>query len=216
MTENPKEPEKFVIPSRAAHNKFIRLIWKLCVVTAVVCFLFMGGAVAVMKLCGYDAKAIVEVQLIIVYIILPAYAIGYVAPTLATSLIKMSLGVEMSRQGLDIANQTATILTDFQNDVKPMMQDGKEMFREAKPVVADVKEMVQSFKKEDFGKMRESLHRLERELDGGGKFDRLVNALEKIAARSDQKADDALEGLLEEAWGKAPEKGPEVDTPEGT
>lgn len=137
----------YKIPSREAHNKLIWLIWKACILFAVICFVFMGGAVAYMKLTGHDAKSIVEVQLIIVYIILPAYALGYVAPTLATSLIKMSLGVEMSRQGLEIAKDTAETLSQFQKDTQPMIADTKAVISEIKPVIGEVKEAVHEGKK---------------------------------------------------------------------
>jgi len=105
---DPNKPTQAVpaaaykLPSRAAHAAFIRKVWWCCIVGAAVCFVSMAGTVLYMGAMGHDSKAIVNVQLIIVYIVLPVYAIGYVAPTLASSLIKMSLGLEVSRESATI------------------------------------------------------------------------------------------------------------------
>jgi len=208
VTENSgnRKKEAWIIPSREEHNKLIRFIWRACIGGALFSFIAMAGTVLTMYLMGRDTKKIVEVQLIMVYLILPAYAIGYVAPTLATSLIKMSLGVEMSRRGLDIGEQTADTLDTFQRETKPMIDKSER-------VLTKVEGIVDEFKSKDLSKLHVAVDRMANEMDGGGKLDRLVVALEKIAARTSEKADEHLEGLLGEAWAEDQPTGPVDSAP---
>jgi hypothetical protein len=199
-----KDEKDFTIPSREEHTRFIRKIWKGCLLAALFCFLSMATVVVIMAFMGYDPQKIVSVMLIAVYIVVPVYGVGYIGPAFATSLIKMALAVDMSRQGLVIGKDTADILTNLKKDVEPLVEDAKKM-------MSDLKPMIEEFRKQDLGKVHKVLERFEGEMNGGGKLDRLVTALEKIAKRTDQKADDALGDLLEEAW-----RDPKKDNPEGT
>jgi hypothetical protein len=202
------------IPTREEHKRFIRRIWKVCLIGAVVIFLITGTITLSMFFFGYDPKTVLTTSTIIFQILVLSYGMGFFVPAFLTSLIKMGLGVEMSRQGLEIGKQTATILTDFKDEVKPIMGDIKKIVEDVRPVVHDAKGVFEEFKKQDLGKMRETLDRFQNELDGGGRFDRLINALERIAAKADAKADDAIGDILEEAWGEPPQE--PVDAPEGT
>ena len=203
--------EKFTIPTRKEHEKFIRKVWMLCIIGAVLVFAITGTTVLVMILMGYDSKTIVNASTTCFQMILLPYGLGYVAPTLATSLLKMALGVEMSRRGLEIGEQTAQSLVDLKNDTKPMIENGGRVMTKLEPMIQKADRMIEQFEKQDFAKLHKVLERFEGEMNGGGKLDRLVTALEKIAKRTDQKADDVLGGLLEEAWGE-----PKKDPPEGT
>lgn len=186
----------YKIPSRDEHNNLIRKIWKGCLIAAAVCLVLMMAIVTVMSMMGYDSQKIVSVMLIAVYIVVPVYGVGYIGPAFATSLLKMGMAVEMSREGLDIGRETATTISDVKAEIKPLVSDLQR-------IVADLKPMIEEFRKQDFAKIHKVLGRFEGELNGGGKLDRLVVSIEKIAKRTDQKADDALDDVLGSAWAKA-------------
>jgi hypothetical protein len=101
--------DAYHIPSRAEHQLTVRRIWRTCGITGASVCLFMLGTVVAMKMMHYEAKDIVSVQLILVYIFVPVYGLGFVAAALATSLLKMGLAVDMSREGLDIGQKTAEV-----------------------------------------------------------------------------------------------------------
>ena len=101
--------EPYKIQSREEHDKKVRRIWWTGGLIGFAMFAFMLGMVIVMNRMGYESKDIVSVQLILVYIFVPVYGLGFVASALATSLLKMGLGVEMSREGLDIGKKTVEI-----------------------------------------------------------------------------------------------------------
>lgn len=196
--------DNYKIPTRDEHNRLIRKIWKGCLIASAVALSVMLTIVSVMFMMGYDPQKIVAVMLIAVYIVVPVYGIGYIGPAFATSLLKMGMAVEMSREGLDIGNKTADTISEVKGEIKPLVKD-------LQGIVADLKPMIEDFRKQDSGKVHKILERLDGEMNGGGKLDRLVTALEKLAKRADAKADDALGDLLEEAW-----KDPKDDPPEGT
>lgn len=100
---DPKEAYR--IPTREEHQRQVVRIWRTCATVGLGAFLFMLGTVVVMKALGYDSRGIVDVQLIVVYIFVPVYGLGFVAAALATSLLKMGVAVEMSREGLQITNK---------------------------------------------------------------------------------------------------------------
>lgn len=212
MTENRKDEEDFVVPSRADHNRFIRKLWTYCISAAVGVFIVTGGIVGWLFMIGYDSKKIVEVSTSIFQVLILSYGMGFFVPTLLTSLFKMSLGVEMSRKALEIGNQTAENLVSLKDEMAGIIKD-------IKPIVEDARKLVDTFKAEEMTNARNALHRLEHELNGGGKLDRMVNALERIAKKADAKADDVVEGLLEEAWTEDDEEKPQEspqEPPKGT
>lgn len=136
-----------MIPSREQHDRLIRKIWLICGSMAVLCFFMMSGTVIYMKSQGYDSKDIVNVQLIIVYIAIPLYLFGYVAPALAASLIKMSLGVDMSREGLDLTKDMAREMKEMKDEVRPLIEDGKTLAAEIKPMIVNVQNAISDGKK---------------------------------------------------------------------
>lgn len=212
MTEKTATPWR--IPTREEHDRFIRLIWKLCLFGAGLVFLTSGGTVLVMWALNYESKTIVNVTTIVFQIVLLPYGLGYVAPTLATSLIKMALGVEMSRRGLEIGQETSDNLAKLTKKIEPMIEKGDRVLVKLEPMVEKADAIIDEFRKNDFGKVHKVLERLEGEMNGGGKVERLVNAVERLAKKADEKAGDALEDLLAEAWTEDPAKGPSgVDTP---
>lgn len=196
--------ESFRVPTREEHRRFIRRIWVLCISFAFVIFIGTGTTTFILWMAGYETEEILRVSTTVFQILILSYGMGFFVPAFLTSLIKMSLGVEMSREGLQIGQQTAGILTELKRDLAPILSDLKTIVADIKPVVHDAKEVFEDFKKQDYGKAREALDRIVTELDGegSGKFNRLVDSLERIAKKVDAKADDAIEDLLGEAWGE--------------
>jgi len=127
------------LPTYEAHALLIRRVWRWCIVGAVLVFLVTGSTAATMFLLGYDSKTIANVSTVVFQVILLPYGLGYVAPALATSLLKMSLGVEMSRESLTLGRETSTTLTELKDDVKPILVDAKEVMGDLKSLVTDVK-----------------------------------------------------------------------------
>jgi hypothetical protein len=92
----------YKIPTREEHNRFIRNIWKLCVGSAIFIFLVTGSVVLTLFLKGYDSKKIVEVSTSIFQVLVLSYGMGFFVPAFLTSLVKMHLGIEMSRVSANI------------------------------------------------------------------------------------------------------------------
>lgn len=135
------------LPTQEEHNEVIRRVWRIGFYIAGACFTFMAAVVGVMLAMHKTPAEIVSVELLIVYIILPAYAFGFVAPMLASSLIKMTLAVDMSREGLEIGKETADAMTEFKEETKPLIMDAKAVIEEVKPMVGEVRTAVHDGKK---------------------------------------------------------------------
>jgi polyhydroxyalkanoate synthesis regulator phasin len=194
--------EKSTLPSREEHNALIRRIWKIGFYVAGGCFAFMAAVVAVMLALGKSTAEIVSVELLVVYIFLPAYAFGFVAPMLASSLMKMTLAVDMSREGLEIGKDTSDAMTEFKNETKPLVGDLKSVIAEVKPMVGKIGTTVDDVKKifdETVKELKEGNGKLENKVvktlrkaidearntvkDAEGEFERLIwNKVDKFLA----------------------------------
>ena len=102
--------EVVTIPSDAEHKRFIRRLWKTCMAAALVIFVTIGGIVLALFLKGYDSKKIVEVSTSVFQVLVLSYGMGFFVPAFLTSLINMALGVKMSRRGMDIGQETASVI----------------------------------------------------------------------------------------------------------
>ena len=143
------------LPTKAEHDGTVRKIWRIGFLVAGGCFAFMGAIVAVMLAMGKSPSEIVAVELLVVYIVLPAYAFGFMAPMLTISLLKMSLAVDMSRTGLEIGQHTSEAMTEFKEETKPLIADLKAVVNEAKPMVVQVQHTVDEVRKVVDGAMKE-------------------------------------------------------------
>lgn len=143
------------LPTKSEHDATVRKIWRIGFLVAGGCFAFMGAIVAIMLAMGKSPSEIVAVELLIVYIVLPAYAFGFMAPMLTISLLKMSLAVDMSRTGLEIGQHTSEAMTEFKEETKPLIADLKAVVNEAKPMVGQVQHTVDEVKKVVDGAMKE-------------------------------------------------------------
>jgi polyhydroxyalkanoate synthesis regulator phasin len=188
--------EKSVLPTQEEHNATIRKVWHVGFYIAGACFTFMLAVVAVMLSMHKTPAEIVSVELLVVYIILPAYAFGFVAPMLASSLIKMTLAVDMSREGLEIGKETASSMTEFKNETKPLIEDAKTIIAEVKPMVGEVRTAVHDGKKIFDDVLTEFR-------EGNGKIEnRITKIIRKVLDEARDSVKDA-EGELEKLiWTK--------------
>jgi len=163
---------EFSIPTREEHDRLIRKLWVSCVVGALLVFAASGTTALTMWRLGYDSGSIQHVSTVVFQVILLPYGLGFVAPMLATSLIKMSLGVEMSRKGLEVAESTADTLDEIKSEVMPVVAD-------AKAVLGDLKALVEQVKHKDFQKITEFVESLSK----NGTVEALATNIKKIAER---------------------------------
>lgn len=186
----------FSIPTREAHDALIRRLWIGCLVGALVIFVASGSTVLTMARLGYDSGAIQHVSTVLFQVILLPYGLGFVAPMLATSVIKMALGVEMSRKGLEVAEATAETLAEIKAEVMPVVADTKE-------VIADIKALVEQVKHKDFAKLTEFVDGLSK----NGTVEALAANIKKLAERVQVAVDTSSgtgkskEALVEEIGG---------------
>lgn len=140
-------PDDFKVPSRKEHDLEIRRLWKVCFILAIIIFVITGSITGTMFYKGMDPKVIVAISTAIFQVMLLSYGMAFFVPAFITSLKKMGLGVEMSRAGLEIGRQTAENLKDFKDELKPIVDDGKELVKEIRPVVEEVTKVVHEGRK---------------------------------------------------------------------
>jgi hypothetical protein len=199
VTENAKDaPEEFKIPTREEHKRNVRRIWISCICIGLFVITTMAGMVGIMMAKQFSHQLIVSCTTVLFQIIIGGVFTGFTTPYFLETRVNFAVGMEMNRKALQLGTETADNLVNLKNEVGPMVKDAKEM--------------IATFKARDFGKMEKAIELLTTELNGGGKLDRLVVALEKIAARTSEKADEQLNDLLGEAW--APTTPPPVESPD--
>lgn len=184
------------IPTREEHNRLIRKIWTGCLIASAICFVLMMAIVAVMSSMGYDSQKIVSVMLIAVYIVVPVYGVGYIGPAFATSLLKMGMAVEMSREGLDIGHETAGMIGGMKDELKPVISDLRHIAdRLEQSVVKDgILEKVEGHMKA----IRDRIERDTKPLENPQRRDRTSPLPDPVPAAIDldeiERMEDALNG----------------------
>jgi hypothetical protein len=192
VTENPQDaPQEFVIPTRAEHKKNVRRIWISCICIGLCVMSSMAGMVTVMVMKHLSHQLIVACTTVFFQIIIGGVFTGFTTPYFLETRVNFAVGMEMNRKALQLGTLTSDNLVNMKAELAPMM--------------ADAKEMIHTFKARDFGTMEKALDLMTKELNGGGKLDRLVVALEKIATKTSAEAGNHLEDLLQEAgFGETP------------
>ncbi len=151
--------DAFTVPSRSRHNRFIFKIWIGCIFASFVVFLMTGGVTLTLYLLGVDTPKILVTSTIAFQILVLSYGMGFFVPAFCTSLLKMGLGVEMSRQGLEIGRQTAEHIGFLQAELQRLVGD-------AQSVVKPLRELVEDFKgkpSEIFNKVIDYVEKLEKD-----------------------------------------------------
>jgi hypothetical protein len=182
--------EPYCIPSREEHNRLVRRVWKISIILALVLFGAMGGTAATLLVLGHTFMTTAYTMLVIIYVVVPLYAIGYMAPALATSLIKMSAGVEMSREGLEIGRETLRSMDDLKSSVEPLIKDARVVISDVKPVVNEIGKAVHEGK----SLFDEVLKEIK---NGNGKLEGRVAAILRKAVTEAKEAVRGAEGDFE-------------------
>jgi len=148
--------EEHKIRTREEHKAFIRRIWTICIAMAILVFVTTGGIVAALFMAGYDSKRVVEISTSIFQVVVLSYGLGFFVPAFLTSLITMYLGVEMSRRGLEIGEQTAQHIDRLQGELKTMVSEFKEGTKEAKQAMVEIRDYLRDQKRVE-NKLEDSL-----------------------------------------------------------
>jgi hypothetical protein len=157
--------EPFKIPTREEHRRLIRKIWMGCILLALGVFAGSGGSVLTLFLSGKPSAHIVNVSTSIFQVILLSYGLGFFVPAFLTSLVKMSLGVEMSRQTIETMQETKEAIVPVVNDVKE--------------VVGAFRAIVEDVKKHDLHRVVEFVDQLSK----NGTVEALATNIKKLAER---------------------------------
>jgi uncharacterized protein YoxC len=186
LDETKLTPAVSELPSRETHDRAVRQVWTRCSIGAGACFGVMSGIAAVMLASGYTTEKIVSVQLMLVYLILPVYAVGFAAPMLVTSLMKLGLGLEMSREGLNVGKKTAEHIDHLQKELRGILTDVRD-------VVGPVKALVDDLKRQKTGKVIEFIEKLSTD----GSVEKIAGALESIGDRIHKAFEKVEKGAVD-------------------
>ena len=177
------------VPTREEHARTIRRIWTGFISMALAIFVITGGVVATLFFTGHDSKKITDVSTSVFQVLVLSYGLGFFVPAFLTSLIKMSLGVEMSRAALEIGQDTSRTLEEMRDEVKPLVEDAKE-------VVGAVRDLVKDIKDQNPRKIVDYFDKLSKD----GTIDRIAASIDKVADKVHEaiqktearKVDDAV------------------------
>lgn len=176
MTENREaSKEVFQIPTREEHRRNVRRIWISCICIGLGVIATMAGMVAVMMLKDFSHQLIVSCTTVLFQIIIGGVFTGFTTPYFLETRVNFAVGMEMNRKALELGTQTADNIVALEKKIEPLVGRADVLMEKAEKMLGSA------------------------EGDGAAKFDRLLTALEKIAARTSANADEQLEGLLKEA-----------------
>jgi len=179
------------VPSRQEHDRLIRKVWTLCGIGAALVVVGTGGTVWWMFHVGYDPKRIVEISTAIFQVLVLGYGLGFFVPMLITSVLKMGLGVEMSRQGIEIGEKTVDAVEEVQREIKPILRDARE-------VIGAVRGLVDDLKAQNPTRIVEFAEKLSRD----GTLERIVTSIEQVGV----VVNDAVKRIEAKAVGSIVEK----------
>lgn len=197
-------PQEFRIPTREEHRRNVRRIWISCICIGLFVISTMAGIVGVMVFKQMPHQLIVSCTTVLFQIIIGGVFTGFTTPYFLETRVNFSVGMEMNRKALELGTQSADALNALQEEIKPRIEQMDRVFQK-------VEKLVDEFSARDGEKLHTAIEKVTVEMKEGGKLDRLVVALEKIASRTSEKADDQLEGLLSEAWQEQPTTPPPVE-----
>lgn len=103
------------IPTREATTREIRRLWILCISMASIIFLASGMTMWSLFQTDRDPKSVVAITTGAFQVLVLSYGMGFFVPAFLTSLRRLALGIEMNRQGLEIAEKTAAVLDKIDN-----------------------------------------------------------------------------------------------------
>lgn len=110
------------IPTREEHEEKVRKLWRTCRHLAIIIFLITGGITGGLLIGGVDPAKVVAISTAVFQVILLSYGMGFFVPAFLTSLERLALGIEMNRQGLEIAERTAKILDKIDDAIDKRLE----------------------------------------------------------------------------------------------
>jgi hypothetical protein len=151
----------------------VRRIWGICIVVSSVLFVGLGGLVYVLLTGERRAgENIVYVSTSVFQVLVLTYGVGFFVPAFLTSLMKMDLGIRMSRRALEIGDRTAQHIDRLQSELTPVLTD-------LKSAVANAKVMLEEVRSKDLDKIQRVLS----DLTENNRLERFVSAIERLASR---------------------------------
>lgn len=191
MTEKHESlREVFQIPTREEHRRNVRRIWISCICIGLGVIASMAGMVAVMMLKDFSHQLIVSCTTVLFQIIIGGVFTGFTTPYFLETRVNFAVGMEMNRKALELGTQTADNIVALEQKIEPLVSRADVLMAKAEKIIGGA------------------------EGEGAAKFDRLLLALERIAERTSDKADDQLEGILRDAGfgGEPATDAPPVDS----
>lgn len=98
---NTPSPASNPIPTREEFKRQVRGVWIRCGISAVVVGAVTSATAVTLALKGYSFEEILRVSTIVFQILTITAFLGVVFPAAISSLLNMSLSVEMGRQALE-------------------------------------------------------------------------------------------------------------------
>lgn len=174
------------IPSRERHNLVIRRLWWWCAAGAALVFAATSAVALALYFKGHDSDKILKVSTTIFQILIMSYGIGFFVPAFTTSLLKMSLGVEMSREGLEVGKRTAKHIDHLQKELRGILTDVRE-------IVGPVRSLIEDLKRQKVGKVVEFIERLSND----GSIEKIAGAVESIGDRIHKAIEKVEKGAVD-------------------
>ncbi len=185
--------EPYEVPSRPEHNAFIKKIWRICILGAFLVFITTGGTMLTLHLMGFEPEKVLTASTIVFQVVVLSYGMGFFVPAFCTSLIKMGLGVEMSRQGLEIGRETAAHIALLQGELRNLVNDAQSVLTPLQKLFGDF----EGRPSEIFTKVIDFVERLEKD----GTIESLTKGIkdisEKIKQVIDKEKKKAIDGEID-------------------
>jgi hypothetical protein len=173
--------EKPPIPTREEHARTIRRLWWLCIGLATFICVSAITIIVVLIYSGVSTQTIWAVFGIGFPIVIASYAMAFFVPVMITSVLRMGLGIEMSRQGLEVGIDTSKQLGDYRGELH---QAQEKVDRWIETANKKLDEFLKAFR-EEMGKLRREI-RHER--------GRVVGEMDEALAEGEKEAEAILRG----------------------
>lgn len=189
------------IPSRAEHDAKIKRLWRHCRHLAVLIFIITGSVTGTLLISGVDPKQVVAISTAVFQVILLSYGMGFFVPAFLTSLERLALGIEMNRQGLEIAERTAKILDKIDDAIDKRLEHADRLLTKLEKAADEAQKGDHPIIKRVETTFQHEMKLLRREISQ--ERDGVENEMD--AALAEGEAAAAAEGGVEEAeWPPCP------------
>ena len=125
-----------------AQERRIKKLWKICIFSSVGIFSVSSVVMAAFLLAGHDPKAILTVFTLVFQVLVMTYALSFFIPLMLGSYLKMGIGIEMSKEGLEIGEKTSSTLNSVQKEVMPLISDSKDLAKKVHTVSDEITKII--------------------------------------------------------------------------